>query len=391
MGSARCFTPTALGQLESCPANEVLQRNLTSSADAITMHTWSPGPAIAEKLQGLDAIPILEVCRQPTHGRYFRPAVAGEVFVLRSANAGLEILGALADMDAHRRRSYRDMFLVFQIGRHLSEHYARNFDTEASLSISRSRRPADDQRNVLPPCLGQTPDGSGSDWDVSRLLKEGRKTAHEFGVMNPAEDAQIIHGLFAAARRFPLEECYEALVRKALFAEVDIEPPDRDVAIEVETRLLESLDRRLKSASIDVFNRWCLSSRGTLVAQIARQKTRIGKLSKDDVRWAILELTWQSYEYVAQCMHRQMRSFQWLLADPLDENEQSLFDLMYGENDWLCRIPLVLLAERFALLQPCIVSLQRGEPIETVAPILRRLLWYYAWMVREAREADQRR
>lgn len=379
MDSVRRIDPTMLGRLDQHPATGLL-----------TSHEWTPGPLVADRLKGL--MPIrLKQGTLPNGARCFAPAIGYEVFIQLSANAGLEILNVLTDLTPHQRRSYRDMLMIFQVGRHLNEHYGRGFRSAASLAIRRSRRSSEDERTVLPPGLGRAADGSGREWGITQLLSEGGEAARLLGSDVDNQPDLIAYGLYAAASRFPELEGDDSLVRNALFANFGLQLPVAEVVAEVEKRLLESIERRLARPDIEAFNKWCLNSRGTVIGQIARQKGGPGTLCNDDVRAAVLELTWRSYTYVAQCVHRQMRSFQWLLPDPLTEQEQDLFDLMFCQNETLFGLPLVLLAERFSLLRPCVVAIWQGQSAISVGPILRRMLWYYSWMVSQAREVDRRR
>ena len=380
---------TWFGLLRTQPANERLKRPLPEElAEFMQWHDWHPGPRLSDRLPSDWAISVKEQ-RHPSQPRCFSPASNVNHFIQLSANAGLEILSELRGDDAELRRGYREMFLVFQIGRERSSFYDIGFNSRASLKLRPSRRPSPDQANVLPPLLGVASDGSGQVWDVAELIRAGRAKAQDFGYENATEGECIQFGLYAAAELNPLAPVETNIVRDCLMAEVDSLTADEDIVEEVNTRLLEAMESRLNHPA-DRFRNWYSSTGGTLVAQIARWTRRCGVLEPAVVRAVLMDRTWDSYTYVAQCIDLQMRSLEQQLPQRLAGNELELFQLMFCTTSQLDQIPLVLLADRFKFLNPGLKAIMRGTPVREVVPVLRRVLSYYSWMAHETRQADRR-
>jgi hypothetical protein len=126
-----------------------------------------------------------------------------------------------------------------------------------------------------------------------------------------------------------------------------------------------------------------------LVHRIAKQKKMGGPIPREVVRRALLDLVFDAFTYVGDCVCLQMQAFLQALPSPLVERERSLFEALYFKQDHLGGLPLILLRDRFAFLKEAILDIfaAPGEP--GPVGVLLRLLQYYEEMASARREVDR--
>ena len=323
--------------------------------------------------------------------RRFTPAGGVKPFLLEASLGGLALLSRVRDLDAEGRFSYHAMRLIFQHAPLLREHLGRSFKRESDLVVAGAERAGRGGKDILPERIGLDPEGRGSRWTVPGLLRRGRAHAVEAGDPNPDPERCIAAGLFVAARRDPLDPARltkaEALglVRMALFdlgPAAGVAEADKQAVAE---RLLKLIEPHLGDDTA-TFNRRFFEGRNDLVHRIAKQKKAGGPIPSEDVRRALLDLVFDAFTYVGDCVCLQMQAFLLALPSPLGERDRAGFAALYFKLDHLGGLPLILLRDRFAFLKESILDILAapGEP-GPVGVLLRLLLITRRWPRRDAR------
>jgi hypothetical protein len=325
----------------------------------------------------------------PGGTRRFVPAKGVEAFLLEASLGGLAVLGRLRDLEPQERFSYNAMRLIFQQAPRLREHLSRSFNREADLYGR------DLEVDILPERLGLTPKSRGGRWSVVELLRQGRELLSGRGEVDLSPDMAIAEGLLAAAQLDPLdpasltEAMGRGLVRMALFdLGHDVNPLTPEVKGMVTDRFLRLLGDHLGDDSL-AFNDWFLESRDNLIRCIADQRRDGGPIPRDAVRRALLELVWDSFIYVGDCVALQMAAYARALPEPLTPADQRAFDAAYTGQSYLGGLPLVMLRERFVFLRGAILDLLEDPADPSRVGVLLRLLDFYATMTAKRREADR--
>ena len=102
-----------------------------------------------------------------------------------------------------------------------------------------------------------------------------------------------------------------------------------------------------------------------------------------------MDLGWQSYTYVADCIHAQMRYFHNALRNPLSEQERQIFEMVYQKQSYLGNLPLLLLKERIPFLKAPMLALLNGQDDFDFAGTVHQLLNYYSEMADMRRGVDR--
>lgn len=361
--------------------------------DRVDRYRWTP----STKLSAL--VPIgfeitLDAARGGIDGirRFFPPNGHGPL-LHQAWLVGLAILTRLMNMNEERQQSYRMMYLLFQRVRSMLEHLRREFRWSRDLFIRQTGRLDAHDRDVLPSPLRAGDAPAGKRWSITQLTDRGREAAEAAGV-HKLNRAQLVHwGLFVAACEHPLllePAEIPGLVRAALF---DGGPPgkvDAETRGIVEERILTALLPHLTDDTWK-FENWFSGPKNGLINQIAKQRrSRGGPLDKNVVRKVLLDLGWQAYRYVGDCLHAQLRTFQNAIPDPLTPPEQRLFEQIYLRQPHFADLPLLLLAERLGFLRNAIMELWTPTARDDAVAVLHRLLQFYAEMAASRREADRR-
>jgi hypothetical protein len=325
----------------------------------------------------------------------FGPAPSLQTFLLQASLGGLAVLATTKELGPEVRSTYDTMRLVFQQAPLLREHLARYFVTEVDLKIVAVEQEGRDRHDVLPDGIGMPPDGQGKRWSVAQLMKHGRQHATNLGESNADPARCIAAGLFVAASRDPLdpgaltEEKARVLVRIALFdLGPDVPAPDADTREGVTESFLAALEQHLPDDT-ETFNRFFFEGRDALIRRLAKQKRYGGPYPRELVRKVLLDLVYDAYQSVGQCVGAQMRAFLRALPTPLDESESAWFKALYLGQPELGGLPLVMLRDRFTFLREAVLAVMNDPNEGRHLGVLLRLIHYYGEMVSLRREVDR--
>jgi hypothetical protein len=354
--------------------------------------TWRPPLAVAAQVPENFA---LEMSCHDIAGamRRFSPSNGVEQLVHQAWLGGLAILCETRHLDREQRNHFRGSFFLFQLSRSMQEYFNRQFKSGQDLTIRAQGRHGATDINVLPEGLGLDSDGRGKKWSVAQLLRQGELAAQTAGDLPISPEKAIQHGLFVAAKLNPLivPECSLArLIKTALF-DVDREQVavPAEVCDQVRDRIFKAFATHLGDGT-ETFNEWFSGKKSTLIKQIAKQRRAPGgPLDPDLVRRAIVDIGWQAFSEVGDCIHAQMNAFAAALPSPLDAEERLFFDNVYLQRPCFGNIPLVLLWARARFLKRAMMDLwlrpHESEPLG----VLYRLLEYYTEMTSRRRDADR--
>lgn len=387
----------------SDPETVVAPSDRPGQTVTVTCHRgeWRPSERLANLLPDGFAIPI-EYRTSRDGLRRIIPLCGLESLIDLGAVGGLAVLQGIYGLDPHLDYSYRAMLVIHQYvrgrayfgTRGMREHLTRQFGFSRDLHLRRLSRCVDSERDVLPDDVSHSTAGKEGRMTVGQLTELGRQAARADSCPNPTSKQAIAYGVFEVAKRNPIEvepERLPALVRMALFDSGSAEnSPSREIVEIVSERFREILHPHL-SDSREVFAKWLFGSGNSIVKQIAQQKKkRGGALQASEVRQALLQLGWEAYEYVGQCIHAFMRTIANSMPDPLNEAEWELFARMYESQPCLGGLPLPLLAERADFLKHAVLAIWNDPESLEHEHVLHTLLYYYAEMARTRRAADRR-
>jgi len=114
-----------------------------------------------------------------------------------------------------------------------------------------------------------------------------------------------------------------------------------------------------------------------------------GPIAREVVRRSLLDLVFDAFTYVGDCVCLQMQALLQALPLPLAERERSLFEALYFKQDYLGGLPLILLRDRFPFLKEAILDIFAAPGDPGPVGVLLRLLQYYEEMDSARREVDR--
>jgi hypothetical protein len=356
-------------------------------------YTWRPSTAIAAYLPTGFQIEM-DAVTGGDGSRRFAPADGLKSFLLNASLGGLAMMTISRNLTREQRFSYDVMRLIFQHAPRLREHFGRSFRRRSDLCLRVGDQRRLDRTDILPERLGLDGKDKGRRWSPSDLIRRGRQELQGAGEPRPDTEQCISAGLLSGARLDPLDPTKlpeieaRGLVRMALF---DLGPTsgiDRPLREIVTHRLLAALEQHAADSDED-FDRWFFKGGDNLVHQISKQKKAGGPIERESVRQVLLDLVFDAYTYLGECVCLQMQAFIQALPEPLSPDERAGFDVLYSKQAYLGGLPLVLLRDRFAVLKGAILAIldSPGEP-EHVG-VLVRLMQYYAEMASQRRDADR--
>lgn len=362
---------------------------------------WTP-PAELKELHDHGVFLPLERWRAADGFRRYWPGMGSEELLQYVPQIGLAIIRKIRDLSPEEASYYKGCFMIFRYVRGISylnergvqAHLTRNLDWSRDLFVRVPGRATDSQRTVLPADVG-TPSSDDKPWNIAKLCQIGRQAALDAGIRSPISKVSIPYGLLAAAQLNPLRlnstEEIEHVVRSCLFeSEAFLEPIDDETREMVTQRLADAMNKH-KLDTLEEFNRWMFDSHSSLIKQLAKQKKpKGGELPRDLVRRVLLHLGWESYRAVGECLNVYMRWVRNSLPDELTEDEQELFDLLYLRQPFLANLPLALIVERLHFLKPALLRLWNTGFSEEKVRVLHRMMYYYAELASNRREADRR-
>lgn len=324
--------------------------------------------------------------------RRYYPTRFGDDLIGMLFTGGLAILNRYHGLSAEQRSSYRMMFQLFQKTRKLNNRQQRNFQGIKDLYVKRPGRQETGRRSVLPDSLGTAPYSVSPPWGIDKLKTNGEELARVCGYERPSMRQTIEYGLFAAAKSDPLlienKEQIEGLLRIALYNERTTCDCDLETRDWIEGEILEAINAHLGDTQ-EEYNEWFWGSKNSFLKQIARKKCPYGKVTNSMVRKVLLDLGWQAYTYVADCIHAQIRYFRNALLNPLKEQERQIFEMAYQKQSYLADLPLLLLSERIPFLKAPMLAVLNGQNDFEFAGTVHQLLYYYSQMSDSRRGADR--
>ncbi|QDT86370.1 hypothetical protein MalM14_40460 [Gimesia chilikensis] len=324
--------------------------------------------------------------------RRFYPTLGSEGLISMLFAGGLAISIKQNGLSGEQARNSRMKFLLFQKMRKLNNRQQRKFQGIKDLYIKRPGRSDKGQRNVLPDSLGMNSDCDDFPWGMNKLRIEGEKLARAYGYNRPSMHQTIEYGLFAAARSRPLmieePEQVEGLLRIALYNEQNTCDCDFQTREWIEGEVVAATDAHLNDSQDD-FNEWFWGSKNSFLKQIARKRCPYGNVTNPMVRKVLLDLGWQAYTYVADCIHAQMCNFQNALLNPLNKQERQIYEMLYQKQSYLANLPLLLLYERIPFLKAPMLAVLNGQNDFEFAGTVHQLLYYYSQMSDSRRGADR--
>jgi hypothetical protein len=356
-------------------------------------YMWRPTALTATQLPPEFEIPVLAYAAGNGERR-FRDADDVKVYIARGFAAGVALFDRLGGLTREQRLEYRVPRFIYQYVQQTHAHLDCNFLSKRQLIIKRGSRGENQERNVLPPDLGYNLAGRGTRWTIDRLMEAGEEAAQEAIGPRPTTAEAIAHGLFAAARRNPVRlttSRARAAVRIALFdADAHLDRPRRRLVARVQDRLYRLLDRHMDEPQAD-FDEWFFPAGGrNLPAAIARQPNQPGGvLGKEEVTGALLQLGWDAYLRLSECLGAFGQAFAAALPQRLTRRERTHYDLSMMPHRHFGGLPRWLLMERVEFLRPALEALMQNPRDEEVVGALHRLLTWYPEMVRKRREADR--
>ena len=348
----------------------------------VMSYRWTPPPDLQRDFHPDFSIG-LHAHAGPDGKRRFLPTEGVDSFIDRAFSAGLAMLTRDRQLSSEHTGVFRVMKLIFDRVRRMREHMDREFGHSRDLYIRQLGRETDSDRSVLPERIGKTAAGAGRTWTPKILCEEGQSRARDSGVEANTGRVKISYGLLAAAERNPMDikdSEVAPLVRIALFSPAEEEETlSDDYIAEVLGRLTDLLVKHQYDEEED-FQRWYADNLFKAVAGKDR--------SVSAVRKAILQLGWQAYEYVGNCVSYYIQAFVRSLPISLSAIERELLNHMYQPQSYLGGIPLVLLLERWQIFDPLIGRLWESPGDPQSVRVLHRLLSYYAEMASHRRIAD---
>jgi hypothetical protein len=329
----------------------------------------------------------------PDGSRRFYPLVSFEGLIAQAFEGGLALLCRHRNLSPEVRHHYRALWFLFRWVHRTREHLGNAFTHADSLRVTSSGRGITWEHSILPESVGRDQEGRGKSWCIGRLLAEGWQEATEKGIAHPTEADQIRHGLARAARLDPLyieDREVPDLLRTALYETIELpEPLDAATREAVLERALEALHDHLEDPT-PKFNAWFFGHHSSFVQQLAKQKRATGGvLGRDVVRRALLDLGWDAYTYVGDCVLMMMLAFQRRLPVPLTEAERRPFEQVYLKQPHFGQIPFVLLVERYGFLRGALWDFWERPGRDLIAET-HRLLAYYGEMAANRRAVDRR-
>jgi len=359
---------------------------------------WRPAPRVARFLPD-DFHVRLECYTGPDGLRRIIPQCNFEELIDLGGVGGLAVLQDRCNLDPKQANQYRGMRVIHQhvrgrqyLGtRGMAEHLTRRFQYSCDLHVRRTGRQVSGERDVLPEDFGLTDSGEGQRLSVAQLTRLGRTAAIEAGCCNPTGRPAIQFGLYETARCSPLEvepDRVSSFVQMALFDTDSIERVSPELVDTVWGRLTEALENHAGDSS-DAFYRWFLGPNNTLVKQLAQPKGKQGgKLKREDVRSALLQIGRQAYEHLGQCVHALMRTIKNAIVPVLNDAEKRLFEQMHESQPYYGDLPVALLAERSEDIELAIQVIWNEPQAPEHIGVLHRLLYWYGEMARKRRRAD---
>ncbi len=293
------------------------------------------------------------------------------------------------------RQSYRTMWQLFLFSRRMGEFFRNSFGHSRDLYVAKGGRSDPTEEDILPDTIGQDAQGRGRRWTIGELTRRGEEAARTDGIAKPNSAQRIRYGLLEAARLNPLPIAADKaslLVRSALF---ELGPTADDVEEKIINIVAERMIKAFRPHLQDdtaKFRKWFLDPKNSIVHQIAKKsRSHGGRLAEDEVRAAMLQLGWQGYRSVGDCISMQMQALRQAVTGGVTPQEREIFNQMHLPQPHFGGLPMILVPDWLGFIRNVLREMWEGMPMEEVVPVLHRLLDYYAEMATKRREADRTR
>jgi len=380
-----------------------LERNVTVT---VQPWRWLPDPRI---LGGLAPNAAVSFRVHSLSGGFRRlvPSMGMDHYSRISLRIGLEILAHRHALTVERRQDYELMLKLLQRMPATKAHCKRKFSSLSDLKIKRSARGGElCATDVLPEHLGKTADGRGRKWSIDRLVAEGHElhglTMQESSGHQQAEACAtsavgpreaIAYGLMAAGELAPSElrgDQIHRLMRMALLDMGSLRPTNHEETLSwVTGRLWATWNAHLGDTQAK-FNSWFQGGHSNLIKSLANLAGHAGgRLAREDVEWALLELTSQSLQYAADCQNVFAQAVAQTIAPRLDLSEKEMFQHWYQPQAYLGGLTLPLIWERNYLLRPVLRRIWLDPDNSHLHTVLWRVLEFYVQMIAARRTADR--
>lgn len=273
---------------------------------------------------------------------------------------------------------YHPMRLIFQLGSHRREHFARSFDSFKHLDTPNG--------NILPELRNAGASLDKAVWSRNEFLTKGR----EIAPTGAAATEVIEHGIIAAARCNPLrlkKKEARANVRMGIF---DLGPDakvETRVVNEVTARFLQLLEGHLEDTE-KKFAKWFLQNHDQAVKQIAKKRRGGRAIQREKVRLAILELVFRSFRYMSQSIDVFGRAFRQTSGMFEDRPSRDRYTLLFESQPKLGGFPLTLLQSQLPYFQTLIMDLFEKPNDPDRFAVFHSALQIRGEMIRNRRHAD---
>jgi hypothetical protein len=280
--------------------------------------------------------------------------------------------------------------LFLQHIEHRAEYLGPRTGLERALGVCAGGRADRATKTILPEDLGLDTNGEGDRWTIGRLSEEGQDAARAMGIEDPTPQQVLSFGLMEAAKRNPLYldsvDESAAVVRMALFAlpESTDEVTHEQLSY-VATHVRSSLHGHLDDSN-EQFDKWIKDPDSNLLHRISKRQDCL--IPRDQVKRALLELGWRSLQMIGRCVDVQMQAFRDAFTDPLSKRENLYFSHVFLANPDYGGLPLLLLNERYEILNGPVVNLWNNPGDRHSVAVLHRVLLYYAELIGNRRAAD---
>jgi hypothetical protein len=349
---------------------------------------WVPESSLLH-LPEDDVVLKLSVVTKGDGSRQIVPRTGIRQFLSDAVGLGLAMLYQRPSFTPEYRHSYGVMTAIFRAWSFSPRRMkSREIDRTERLRLRRSESEEESVRDVLPELELDRSEGGQS--DVERLLKMGQKAASRRKIPKPSVTQLILLGMFEAARedensRFLTPEISGGILRLVHLGMDSGSPADdesereqiREAVNQVIFRFFEKheddLQRRLEDFD-----------------SICQRVSRTLGVSRDKVRFAMMELLWESFTYASQCVQEAMACVRACLEPALNEGESRIFAIWYEPQKWFGQLVPIVLHTRLPALSLVIPELAIGEADEDHLgqELLQGLEWY-SQLVENRRKADR--
>ncbi len=304
---------------------------------------------------------------------------------------GYRLMLDRGDAELNQPLTHDEARLFLQHIEHRREYLGPRKRLGSALRVCAGGRSDKSIKSILPDDLGLDSQGNGKAWDLARLKRAGKHAAHDAGIDNPTPRQVLSYGLLEAAKLNPLYldtlDESATVIRMALFAlsESTDEVTEKQLSY-VATHVRSSLRDHLDDSD-EQFKKWIADPDSNLLHRI--EKRPDCRMSRDQVKHALLELGWTSMRMLGQCIDVQMTAFRDAIPVALTAREDFYYRHAYLANPAYGGLPLLLLRDRYEDLSAAITNVWNNPCDRGAIAVLHRVMLYYAALIGNRRAADR--